>query len=345
MRAQQLMIFSQIVPTMLCLILGSKAEASPSGARAAPMDPEASWAASYLVSTVMVREYEAVLASLDQSQQNKSPPGPTPKDKSLRSGPSKANTSRDDYLVSAAGQALWVRGQFGLLAMAARRQQVSDVLRISSLADEHQKVLVSRKSKVPPIDTLRRAATEESESTATETSEKATDVSVLSAALAPLGLHVYWPEMEKHFVAASLACPIAPNDVSDAATVFHNLLQESGSEQSTSPARMLSGYANWQPAKIRCLALHLATLPQCSAAEHLVFLMALRQSQGPYAKDVALSALTAQRLIEAVRYPEALAILLDLSDQDRSFRLPYELLQRIFSARQKGRGAVALQGL
>lgn len=309
------------------------------------MDPEAAWAASYLVSTVMVREYEAVLASLDQAQENKSSPGPTPKDKSLRSGSPKSNSPRKVFLVSDSGQALWVRGQFGLLAIAARRQQVSDVMRITSLADEHYKTLLSHKAKVPPLETLRRAATETSELIATETSEKAGDGSVLSAAFAPLGLQVFWPEMEKHFAAASLACPMAPNDVSDAATAFHNLLQESGSEQSTSPARMLAGYANWQPAKIRCLALHLATLPQCSPAEHLAFLMALRQSQGPYAKDVALSALTAQRLIETVRYPEALAILLDLSDQDRAFRLPYELLQRIFSARQKGRGAVALQGL
>lgn len=309
------------------------------------MDPEAAWAASYLVSTVMVREYEAVLASLDQSQENKSPPGPPLKDKSLRSGAPKPSSPRKDFLVSDSGQALWVRGQFGLLAMAARRQQVSDVMRITSLADEHYKVLLSHKAKVPPIDSLRRAASERSESIGTETSEIVTDPAVLSAAFTPLGLQVFWPDMEKHFAAAGLACPMAPNDVSDAATALHNLLRESGSEQSTSPARMLAGFANWQPAKIRCLALHLATFPQCSAAEHLAFLMALRQSQGPYAKDVALSALTAQRLIEAVRYPEALAILLDLSDQDRAFRLPYELLQRIFSARQKGRGAVALQGL
>lgn len=76
------------------------------------------------------------------------------------------------------------------------------------------------------------------------------------------------------------------------------------------------------PNQTRCLALSLTILPQVTPGEHLACLMALRQSQGPYAKDMALSALTAQRLIETIRYPEALAILLDLSDQDPSFRLP-----------------------
>jgi hypothetical protein len=301
----------------------------------------------------MVREYEAVLASLGSSQgssgqpvassQKNAPPVKASKQKGGRPAATTDTQRREDFLVSDTGQALWVRGQFGLLALAAHKQQVTDLAKITSLSEDHSKALASHRAKVPSVDALRRAA--EDHAVGTPDSEVAGASAAMTAAFTPLGLKDYWPEVEKHFAAANLTCVIAPKELSDAATYFHQVLQESGSEQSTSPARMLVNYAAWQPAKTRCLALSLATLPEVTAVEHLAFLMALRQSQGPYGKDLALSALTAQRLIETIRYPEALAILLDLADQDPAFRLPYELLQRIFSARQKGRGAVALQGL
>lgn len=317
------------------------------------MDPEAAWAASYLVSSVMVREYEAVLASLGNTQDPNPPSVSTPpkkalsaepgKDKSGRSGPRENSLIRGNFLISDAGQALWVRGQFGLLSLTARKQPMRHFAKIASLAEDHGKALHSRQAKVPSIDALRRAA--EDFSVGTPDGEIKETFAAITAAFLPLGLRDYWPHVEKHFVSANLTCVIDPREVADAANYFKRVLKESGSEQSTNPALMLATFVAWQPAKIRCLALHLATLPEVSAAEHLAFLMALRQTQGPYGKDIALSALTAERLIEAIRYPEALAILLDLADQDPAFRLPYELLQRVFSARQKGRGAVALQGL
>ncbi len=308
------------------------------------MDPEAAWAASYLLSTVMVREYEAALASLDQAQESKSQSGQSHNNKTKKPGPLKGTPPIEAFLVSERGQSLWVRGQFGLVSLVGRKQHLSDLPKIVALADHHTKVLASNKVKVPAVDAWRPGTTDRSIMSSADPEIDAV-FSAVSSALAPLGLKTYWPEAEKHFVAADLTCVVAPHEVSEAATYFHNFLQESGSEHSTSPARTLAKYATWEPSKIRCLALRLATWPQFSEVEHLALLMALRQSQGPYAKDMALSALTAQRLIETIRYPEALAIMLDLADQDPSFRLSYELLQRIFSAKQKGRGAVALQGL
>jgi len=76
----------------------------------------------------------------------------------------------------------------------------------------------------------------------------------------------------------------------------------------------------------------------------LPLLVALRQAGQPLARDVALDALTAVRYLEHAQYPEALALLLDLVDLEPGFRLPYEAVQRIYSIRQKGGGAVAISG-
>jgi hypothetical protein len=92
----------------------------------------------------------------------------------------------------------------------------------------------------------------------------------------------------------------------------------------------------------------MASSPDAKAAEGfepLHLLRALGQTNSPMARDMSLKALLAVRFLELNRYSETLAVLMDLTDLDPSFRLPYEMVQRVFSIRQKGEGAVALQGI
>ena len=63
------------------------------------------------------------------------------------------------------------------------------------------------------------------------------------------------------------------------------------------------------------------------------------------ARDPDLMAVHAARLLATHRYAESLALLVELADVDDSYRLPYELIQRAYSWRQRGAGSVAIQSL
>ena len=63
------------------------------------------------------------------------------------------------------------------------------------------------------------------------------------------------------------------------------------------------------------------------------------------ARDSETLALYVASQVAERRFAEALAVLVGLAERDDSFRLPYELVQRTYSWRQRGSGKVAIQGL
>jgi hypothetical protein len=301
---------------------GTAAAASPLTAKASLIDPEAAWATSYLINTVMVREYEAVLAAFKNA----------PKERG----------SLETFFASESGQALWVRSQFAAAALRMRRQTLPGLDTVESQLLVQADSMRSRKVKLVQASPLQRAA---SASAVGNDPDGEKGLEAVAEAFASSRLKGQWGGIQRYYGTMVPSCTIETAHLQRIAHYLHKFIEDSGNEQSSSPAVILSQVQTWPTENIRCLAVHLALSPTVSPAEHLVFLMALRQGYAPLSKDMAVSVLTAQRLIELLRFPEALALLLDLADQDPDFRLPYEVLQRIFSAKQKGRGAVALQGI
>jgi hypothetical protein len=112
---------------------------------------------------------------------------------------------------------------------------------------------------------------------------------------------------------------------------------------------VLTPLAGWSLARTQCLAAALMAVPeakkQSEGYDPTALLLAVAAPSSPFAHDAALKALTAVRMLELTRYPETLGAIMDLIDLDDGFRLPYEIVQRVFALKQKGEGAVALQGL
>jgi hypothetical protein len=77
----------------------------------------------------------------------------------------------------------------------------------------------------------------------------------------------------------------------------------------------------------------------------LALLTAMSGAGTSLARDPDLMAVHAARLLATHRYAESLALLVELADIDDGYRLPYELIQRAYSWRQRGAGSVAIQSL
>ena len=100
--------------------------------------------------------------------------------------------------------------------------------------------------------------------------------------------------------------------------------------------------------QLRCLVFAMMSLsvthPDKGEYDPLHLMQALRQTSSPLARDIPIRIMLAIRLLHHHNYAETLRVLLDLRDQNPSYRLAYDLVQNIYSLRQKGQGAVSLRG-
>ena len=175
--------------------------------------------------------------------------------------------------------------------------------------------------------------------------EKPVDAAALgptfSAALAP-----HWGRLAAYFQQPSPVCPIDLDDVKDFAAHQKELLS---GDRGLNAQALLAPLIRWDLPKVQCLVFALmASTPEAKAKEgydpiHL--LAALQQTGSPLMKDEALRAMAALRFLQLGQYAETLRGLMELSDGEPALRLAYDVVQRVFSARQKGEGAVALQGM
>lgn len=108
----------------------------------------------------------------------------------------------------------------------------------------------------------------------------------------------------------------------------------------------LIGYLAHLPVdKKRCLAIQMLQLRDSTRDyETLPLFMALRTTSDGE-KDLVITLGTAIRYIQMENYPEALRLLFKLQTIDNAYRNAYDLVQVIYSYRQRGEGDVALRGL
>lgn len=155
----------------------------------------------------------------------------------------------------------------------------------------------------------------------------------------------YWKVLQVAFRGDKLQCPLATSEV----VAFADLQKRALSNQQPLSSAQLLGYVeNWSPEKIRCLIFALMgsseEAKRDSGFDPMPLLQALRQKAHGVLEGPALKALTIARLVQLSDYAESLRLLIELTDSEPAFRLPYEIVQRVFGIRQRGGGAVALRG-
>jgi hypothetical protein len=166
---------------------------------------------------------------------------------------------------------------------------------------------------------------------------KAPEAAALGATF-PAAIAPHWDKLATAYAQSSPTCSIDADDVKDFAGHQKELL---AGDRGVNPLALLKPVAGYDLAKMQCLVFALIA----SGNEPMHLLNALNATGSPLMKDQALRAMAALRLLQTGQYAETLRALMDLSDAEPSFRLPYEIVQRVFAARQKGEGAVALQGM
>ncbi len=228
---------------------------------------------------------------------------------------SNGSPERATFLSGAPGQAVGRRAAFAFNDMEAKSQGIFNKSQVKALLDE-QKLA----AKVAPQD--------------------------VEQSFASPTLRDSWKRVSRSYAMEMPTCPIDLADVKAFATHQKSLL---AGEHGANPNVLLKPIAHWTLPKVQCLVFALmASSAEAKAQEGyepLHLLRALSQTASPMARDMSLKALLAVRYLELNRYGETLAVLMDLTDLEPSFRLPYEMVQRVFSIRQKGEGAVALQGI
>lgn len=289
-----------------------------------PLSPAAGWATAYLVNAALLEEYAAVLASL-----------PT------------AGAERDAAMTSDQGVALWQRTAFALGSLEAKSQSVPALAGVKAAHAAHGKILAKRPdfaAVVAVAETLGRAAVSDQ---APEVDPAAkSGYAAMAKTFASDAMGQRWQRLTRAYALPSPSCPIELKDVRAFAEHQRVELKDG---RAVSAETLLKPIAGWTLPKIQCLVFALmASTPDAKengGYEPVHLMRALQQGGSPAARDASLKALTAVRLMQLSRYAETLSLVMDLTDLDEAFRLPYEVVQRAYSLRQKGEGAVALQGL
>jgi len=309
--------------TLLCLSMLLLGAAPPSLSTAAPnavtqthqtlvpspLSPAAAWATSYLLSTAFIVEYLSVDALQPQA-------------------------------IAATGlwSAPWLRAYFAAASLRAKGQNGGFAATLAPRLQAHFDAVAAPK--------LAMAAAGDRYSEGQNQVQLQAGLALIAASFSPAAAG-RWQHLAEAFVLSPPTCPIDYAAVKDYAA--HQLrLQAGGSGRGANQAALLGPLKSWSEAKVQCLVFALMDgvadrLDQ--GFDPLPLLTTLTAAGAPMSHDISMRALAATRLLQLGQYPETLRILLDLVDLDDAYRLPYELVQRAFSLRQKGGGSVALQGI
>jgi len=170
----------------------------------------------------------------------------------------------------------------------------------------------------------------------------APDLAAAEASFANADHRRHFSSFAPAYALDSPSCGVSPATVSQFASHQMTLLHRQG--PTVKDEDLLRPLSALSPDDQLCVALVLmATADEIQASqgfEPAPLLTALARAASP--KSVAVRAILAARLIQQARFGAALEILVGMQEENPSFRLAYDLVQRIYSRRHVGRGDVAL---
>lgn len=219
------------------------------------------------------------------------------------------------WLNSPDGRALYQRARFALQAMTQRSQTVTDPEGWQDRLATHAKVL---KPAVGPINEATIAAT------------------------LPEEQRKFWQHWQVLYALPAPTCPLSAEKVQEFVAGLAQAKTAGGESAQATIARL----QGWPAPRVRCLALTLSATHGTDAQKGpLTLLQALQVMDSPLLADTSIRAIFSLTLLRHGNFPETLRVLMSMLDQQPAYRLPYEIVQRVFSIRHQGRGRVALQGL
>jgi hypothetical protein len=279
------------------------------------LDPKSAWATAYLLNTAFASEYLAIRPSLTPAA-----------------------------LRTAASRDLWVKARFALSSFAAKGQDFPEAALLDRLLTEHAAILAA----TPGFATLSAAVIQAGEADTLSRADPKVQAGLVAVAGA-LSTAAARQQWERLIPAYGLPSPSCPLDYQAVKTFAARQKAMQVDTASVAPRQLLDPLAKWSLPQVQCLVFTLmASSPALKATEGfepLPLMRSLSESSSPLARDASMRALFAVRQMQLGNLAETLAVLMDLGDMEDGYRLPYELVQRVFSLKQKGGGAVALQGI
>ena len=283
------------------------------------LSPEAAWSGSYLVNYAFITEY-ALLWKDD-----------APIDQTL--------------MVETTALNLWKRAFFAQEAMRLRGQSSESQQKLKVKLDQHFAMLL----KVHPNLGSERDLIQVAAGMKVNPEDKGradAGYQHIVASFIDEKHQANARELRSFYFADAPTCPITAAEVKDFAAYQAKLLSE---KSGINGGQLIVPLKEWPLKKVRCLIFALLATSDTEAninghdPAHLM--LTFQQMASPLAKDAAYKAVYSIRLLQTNQFAETLRILVELVDIQPAFRLPYEMVQRVFSIRQKGDGQVALKGI
>ncbi len=283
------------------------------------LSPEAAWSGSYLVNYAFITEY-ALLWKDD-----------APIDQTL--------------MVETTALNLWKRAFFAQEAMRLRGQSSESQQKLKVKLDQHFAMLL----KVHPNLGSERDLIQLAAGMKVNPEDKGraeAGYQHIVASFIDEKHQANARELRSFYFADAPTCPITAAEVKDFAAYQAKLLSE---KSGINGGQLIVPLKEWPLKKVRCLIFALLATSDTEANinghDPVHLMLTFQQMASPLAKDAAYKAVYSIRLLQTNQFAETLRILVELVDIQPAFRLPYEMVQRVFSIRQKGDGQVALKGI
>lgn len=270
-----------------------------------PQNPLAAWTNTFLVNQVFLEEYRSV-ASSQLPQKN-----------------------REKIWQSEYGVHLWQRATFATKKAQEAQQDLGNTTPLQTNLLEHQEY-------------LKKKAPKQSRQLEKFLAKGVNDPRWIENTFTQDKNRQYFRALSEAYAQNSEVCSLRGEEF----TKTESLLREMTQKEDPHHIKPLTAYLVQLPMdKKRCLAIQMLQLRETARDyETLPLFMALRTTQDGE-KDLVVTLSTAIRYIQMENYPEALRLLFQLQTMDTAYRSAYDLVQVIYSYRQRGEGDVALRGL
>ncbi len=275
-------------------------------------DEMVAWANTSLLNTLFISEYIAVVNKVDE-------------------GGLTNIKSRKDFFTSKEGQALFNRAAFGLVSSETRGQWVKDISRAETVILEQdamrdrERIFSKNKVRQKTLETVLWP--------------------LVSESFVNPSFREYWDAQSALYAINAPVCPdyksLDEKFLESKKIVDKRPLQEQNSA-------WRKAYSSFSLLDVRCIAWSSLTRKspeEKTQVDAAMFFSSFEKAGTPFQNDPMIRLISILNFFNTSRFPEALRIILELQDEDTSYRLAYEIIQRIYSLEQRGKGEIALQGL
>jgi len=299
---------------------------SPKSTRTMPMisviNAPAAWAHTSLLNYIFMEEYRVVRLHVQKL----------------------ATKDREYWLISDEAYTLFIRAFYAFDAATRRTQKISGQDQLYKLFGEHY-LAIEKQNKKSPKDKIRKLPTDPK-----KTADGSGEAQLLPQIVNTFDREEFkqaWQRFSVYYSAPSPTCPLAIEDVRGFAAGQKALTAGNRQPRPDDVRTLVKG---WDDAKVQCLVFALMAadggLQEQEGFEPIYLLRTIDQGVGITPKrDLTITLTHTLRLLQKMEYPSALSVLLAARDLDPTYRLLYDMVQRIYGYRQKGAGDVAIQGL